>query len=59
MHRPIQTPPKHARPANGSSEGLPPWALEQANGSAEHAGSLDHGADNPLVVMLLQQVLTM
>ena len=57
MHRPIQTPPKTPQAANGSGEGLPLLTLEQANGSAEHAAGLaDHGVDNPLVLMLLQQV---
>ena len=37
---------------------MPPLTLEQVNGSAEHAptDSAKPGADNPLVVMLLQQV---
>ena len=58
-HRPIQTPPKTPRVANGAGDALPPLTLELANGSAEHANGLsDHGGDNPLVLMLLQQVTT-
>ena len=56
-HRPIQTPPKTPRMANSNGDALPPLTFEQANGSSEHANGLaEPGADNPLVMMLLQQV---